>query len=38
MSDARAALGPPAVGSDDHVRGAPRADVTLMVYGDYECP
>ena len=38
MSDARAAVGPPAVASDDHARGARRADVTLMVYGDYECP
>jgi protein-disulfide isomerase len=26
------------VGPDDHVRGDPRAPVTLLEYGDYECP
>ena len=28
----------PPVGSTDHVRGAPRALVTLVEYGDFECP
>ncbi len=26
------------VGTDDHVRGSATAPVTLLVYGDYECP
>jgi len=26
------------VGSEDHVRGPQSASVTLLVYGDYECP
>jgi protein-disulfide isomerase len=26
------------VGKDDHVRGSGSAAVTLLVYGDYECP
>jgi protein-disulfide isomerase len=26
------------VGQGDHVQGPPRAPVTLVVYGDYECP
>jgi protein-disulfide isomerase len=26
------------VTSDDHVQGAPDASVTLVQYGDYECP
>ena len=37
MSDPTVTLGP-AVDKDDHVRGSDHADVTLMVYGDYECP
>ena len=28
----------PAVGADDHVRGDPKAPLTLVEYGDYECP
>jgi protein-disulfide isomerase len=28
----------PALGARDHVRGNPRASVTLVEYGDYECP
>jgi protein-disulfide isomerase len=27
-----------AVGDRDHVQGSPRATVTLLEYGDYECP
>ena len=26
------------VGKDDHVRGSTTAPVTMLVYGDYECP
>jgi protein-disulfide isomerase len=26
------------VGTDDHVRGSATAPVTILVYGDYECP
>ena len=26
------------VGNDDHVRGSNSAPVTVLVYGDYECP
>ena len=35
MSDAQ--LRPP-VGADDHVQGAAAAPVTLVEYGDFECP
>ena len=28
----------PPLGPSDHVRGNPRAPVTLVEYGDYECP
>ena len=28
----------PVVGSSDHVQGSPNASVTLVEYGDYECP
>ena len=28
----------PPVGPHDHVRGAPNAPITLVEYGDYECP
>ena len=28
----------PAVGKRDHVQGAPSAIVTLVEYGDYQCP
>jgi protein-disulfide isomerase len=28
----------PAVGPDDHVQGNPKAPVTLVEYGDFECP
>src|SRR5256714_3527021 len=27
-----------AIGNDDHVRGSVTAPVTVLVYGDYECP
>jgi protein-disulfide isomerase len=26
------------VGSRDHIQGSPKASVTLVEYGDYECP
>ena len=26
------------VGENDHIQGAADADVTLVEYGDYECP
>ena len=26
------------IGNDDHVRGSVTAPVTVLVYGDYECP
>jgi protein-disulfide isomerase len=28
----------PAVGENDHIQGNPKAPVTLVEYGDYECP
>jgi Na+:H+ antiporter, NhaA family len=31
-------LDPPVDPARDHVRGDPRAPVTLVQYGDYECP
>jgi len=33
-----ATLVPPPIGSGDHTRGDEHAPVTLIVYGDYECP
>jgi Na+:H+ antiporter, NhaA family len=38
MSEQRGILGLPAVAPEDHVRGGDRPEVTLIVYGDYECP
>jgi protein-disulfide isomerase len=35
-TDARPA--PPPVDADDHARGSPEASVTVLVYGDFECP
>jgi protein-disulfide isomerase len=35
MSDAQLR---PAVGDGDHAQGAPQAAVTLVEYGDFECP
>ena len=32
-----AGLTPP-VGEYDHIRGAPNAALTLVEYGDFECP
>ena len=37
MEDALIRLAVP-VGPDDHIRGAPNAPVTLVEYGDFECP
>ena len=34
---ARATLTPP-VGKHDHIQGSPTATVTLVEYGDYQCP
>jgi protein-disulfide isomerase len=31
-------LAPPQVTADDHVRGSAGAPVTVVEYGDYECP
>jgi protein-disulfide isomerase len=28
----------PQVGAHDHAQGAPEARITLVEYGDYECP
>ena len=36
MSDAAKLTMP--VGSHDHVRGQPGASVTILEYGDFECP
>ena len=39
MTHAEAAAGPNAgLAAADHVLGDPRADLTLLEYGDYECP
>jgi protein-disulfide isomerase len=37
MSDDEAILVEP-VGGNDHIQGNPSAQVTLLEYGDYECP
>jgi len=37
MSEQAARLATP-VTADDHVQGLPDAEVTLLQYGDYECP
>jgi protein-disulfide isomerase len=37
MTTATAKLTPP-VGAHDHVQGSAHAQVTLVEYGDYECP
>jgi NhaA family Na+:H+ antiporter len=33
-----AALLDPPLGADDHVTGAPAADLELVMYGDFQCP
>jgi protein-disulfide isomerase len=37
-SSSVAAPSPTAVSAGDHVRGNPEAGVTLVVYGDFQCP
>jgi protein-disulfide isomerase len=37
MAESGSRLTPP-VGDQDHVAGGPEAPVTLVEYGDYECP
>jgi protein-disulfide isomerase len=34
----QAALTLPVTDDRDHIQGAPDATVTLVEYGDYECP
>lgn len=38
MSPSAAAKLKPPVGANDHVQGSTKAPVTLVEYGDYECP
>jgi protein-disulfide isomerase len=38
MSPSAAAKLTPPVGANDHVQGSAKAPVTLVEYGDYECP
>jgi protein-disulfide isomerase len=38
MSPSAAAKLKPPVGANDHVQGSAKAPVTLIEYGDYECP
>ena len=38
MSPSAAAKLKPPVGANDHVQGSAKAPVTLVEYGDYECP
>jgi protein-disulfide isomerase len=38
MSNSPATSLTPAVGRRDHIQGAPSAIVTLVEYGDYQCP
>ena len=38
MSEDRTAQLTPAVGERDHIQGPATARVTLVEYGDYECP